>query len=186
MPQLKLYHSNGELPIEYEYQIRAFVRILWHDAYLYDIDAPIVQPERHPHHVVVAEKHALISYARVNWVNITFAGEAYRIYCLGDVFTYPAFRQKGYGQQVVDAATTLIRIDAEADIAILFTDAHLGKFYAQSGWQHIAGLKVSIGDEAQPHSYDDAYAMMLFLSAKAQQHREDFDQHRLYLPGYGW
>jgi predicted GNAT family N-acyltransferase len=186
MPALTIYHSNEELPAVYECQIRAFVRMLWYDAYAYgDMDSPMFDPERHPHFVVLAERHALISYARVNWVNVAHAGETYRLYCLGDVFTYPAFRKKGYGQQVVAAGTDLIRSDPEADLAILFTDPELAAFYAESGWRHIPTLKAAVGDLAKPDPYD-AFAMMLFLSPKAQQHRPDFDTHTLNLPGYAW
>ncbi|MBZ0285848.1 MAG: GNAT family N-acetyltransferase [Anaerolineae bacterium] len=185
MPVLTTYHSNDEVPAEYQCQIRAFVRMLWHDVYIYDLDAPLFLPERHPKHVVVAERHALISYARVNWLNVAHAGETYRLYCLGDVFTYPAFRKKGYGQQVVEAGTALIRGDHEADVAILFCDPELETFYAQSDWQHLPALKATVGDLAHPEAYD-AFAMMLFLSHKAQQHRPDFDTHTLNLPGYGW
>jgi GNAT superfamily N-acetyltransferase len=185
MPTLKIYPSNNELPSEYECQIRAFIRMLWHDAYAYDLAAPLAPPERHPQHVVMAEQHALLSYARVNWVNITHVGESYRMYCLGDVFTYPAFRKRGYGSQIVEAATSIMRADAQGDAAILFTEPNLEKFYAQSGWQHIAGLTSNIGDAAQPEAHN-YFAMMLFLSRKAQQRRADFATQTLLLPGYGW
>jgi predicted GNAT family N-acyltransferase len=186
MPELKIYRPNDELPADYECQIRAFIRMLWHDEYVYDLDAPLDSPERHVHHVVFAERHALLSHARVNWVNVEHVGQSYRLYCLGDVFTYPAFRKKGYGQQVTTAGTQLIRNDDEADAAILFTDPELEKFYAQSGWEHIAKLKATKGDSEHPDSQEGAFVMMMFLSDKAKQHRADFEAKTIHLPGYGW
>jgi predicted GNAT family N-acyltransferase len=186
MPEMKIYRPEDALPADYECQIRAFIRMLWHDEYAYNIDAPFTQPERHVSHVVFAERHALFSYARVNWVNVEHAGQTYRLYCLGDVFTYPAFRKRGYGRQVVDVGTKLIRADADTDAAILFTDPELEKFYAQSGWEHIAGLNSTKGGPEHPEPQDGSFVMMLFLSDKAKQHRTDFETHTLNLPGYGW
>lgn len=95
MPTLTVYPNNEGLLPEHECQIRAFVRMTWHDEYAYNLDNPIVPPERHPQHVVIAERHALISYARVVWVEIKHLGASWRMYCLGDVLTYPAFRKRG-------------------------------------------------------------------------------------------
>ena len=185
MPELKVYPFNTALPAEYECQIRAFIRMTWHDEYLYDLDGPLVPPERHPQHVVMAERHALISHARVIWVNVEHAGQTFKLYCLGDVFTYPAFRKKGYGRQVVDRGTALIRADREADAALLFTDPVQEGFYGVSGWQHIPGLTAFAGlpENREPYNY---FAMMLFLSDKARQARQAFATQTLMLPGYGW
>ena len=185
MRSLQVYHSNEELPATYECQIRAYVRMLWHDHYLYDLDEPFIPPERHPHYVVMVERHALFSAARVNWVTVEHAGEGLRMYCLGDVFTYPAFRKQGYGRQVVAAATDLIRSDPEADAAILFTQPDLNNFFGQSGWKHIAGLSASVGerDNAEPHHY---FAMMLFLSDRARAMQTAFETQPIFLPGYAW
>lgn len=185
MPNLMIYHSNDDLPAAYECQARAAVRMLWHDAYTYDIDAPLIPPERHPQHIVVANRHALISYARVVWVTAQHAGQTWKVYALGDVFTYPAFRKQGYGRQVVDAASRLIQSDADADIAILFTDPVQERFYAAGGWETVTLTDVTIGDadSPEPHPY---FSMMQFLSARARASRGNFETQPLYLPGYGW
>lgn len=185
MPDLMIYHSNDDLPAAYESQARAAVRMLWHDAYVYDIDAPLVPPERHPQHIVVANRHALISYARVVWVTVHHAGQAWKMYALGDVFTYPAFRRQGYARQVVDAASRLIQSDADADTAILFTDPAQERFYAASGWETVKLTNVTIGDPdaPEPHPY---FSMMQLLSERTRAARPAFETQSLYLPGYGW
>lgn len=185
MPELKVYTFNQPLPTEYECQIRAYIRMLWHDEYLYDLDGPLVPPERHPQHVVIAERHALISHARVVWEQVEHARQMFKLYCLGDVFTYPAFRKRGYGRQIVDQGTALIRSDGDADGALLFTDPVQEKFYGASGWEHVPGLTSMVGlpENQEPHNY---FAMMLFLSDKARQAREAFATQTILLPGYGW
>jgi predicted acetyltransferase len=185
MPSIQIYNSNKALPLAIEHQIRAYVRILWHDAYTYDLNAPLVPDERHPQYVVLGEQHALFSAARVNWVTVSYVGQSLKMYCIGDVFTYPAFRKQGYANQVVDAATRLIRSDASTDAAILFTDPALENLYGQSGWQHVSELQASIGLEDSPEAYP-AFAMMLFLSEKGLAAKANFARHPIFLPGYGW
>jgi hypothetical protein len=159
--------------------------MLWHDEYLYSLDAPLVPPERHPQHVVIAERHALISHARVVWMQVEHAGQPFKLYCLGDVLTYPAFRKRGYGRQVVDRATALIQADPEADAALLFTNPVQEGFYGASGWEPVPGLTAFVGlpENREPHNY---FAMMLFCSDKARQARHTFETQTLMLPGYGW
>jgi predicted N-acetyltransferase YhbS len=185
MPHIAIYRSTDELPAGFECQIRAYIRFLWHDHYMYDLEEPLIAAYRHPQYVVLAERHALISAASVIWLDIAFAGQQFKMYCLGNVFTYPSFRKQGYGNQVVEAATELIKADKSADSAILFTDPGLERFYAQSGWEHIANLSASIGQTDHPEPYN-AFAMMLFLSAKAQAARPVFATQPIFLPGYGW
>lgn len=185
MPSIQVFFPSDNLPTEFECQIRAYIRFLWHDSYVYDLDEPLVRSVRHPHFVVMSERHALMSAARVTWVMMNHAGQTYKIYCLGDVFTYPAFRKRGYGHQVVAQATQIIRDDEEADVAILFTDQSLEDFYGQCGWEHVQGFSGTLGEPDAPEKAHD-FAMMLFLSEKGKQTRQRFASEPVYLPGYGW
>jgi predicted N-acetyltransferase YhbS len=185
MPAIQIYPSSEALPPEYDCQIRSFIRMTWHDAYEYDLNAPLTSPEIHAQHVVMAEQHVVISHARVSWVLMEHAGQTYKLYCLGDMLTYPAFRHRGYGQQVVKAATDLIKADATADAAILLTDPELEGFYGQSGWEHIDGMAVLKGSRDEPIDYD-SFAMMLFLSPQGEAGRAAFTTQTVFLPGYAW
>ena len=180
MTQLTVY-SGPDLPKAHEHQIRSFIRLHWHDEYLYDLDAPLVPAERQPQHIVVAERHALFAHARVSRVPFVHRGETYRLYCLADVFTYPAFRQRGLGGEVTAAGTALIRSDPEADLAILFCDpAHAG-FYARHGWTAAPAMEATRGfAEREPQ---EGLPMVLLLSerAKAIPLAGEFA-----LQGYGW
>jgi GNAT superfamily N-acetyltransferase len=184
MPQLSIFDTQS-LPEAHAHQIRSFIRLHWHDEYLYSIDAPLFQAERHPRHVVVHERHALLSHGRVIWVDFAHAGESWRLYCLGDVLTYPAFRKRGHGAQVVAAATQLIRADSTADAAILFTDPATTALYAAHGWEVVPSLTATFG---HPIAADpsEGTAMMLFLSERAKQQRSVFETQTLQLPGWGW
>jgi GNAT superfamily N-acetyltransferase len=184
MATLSIFAGNA-LPEAHEHQIRSFVRMLWHDEYLYSIEAPLMPARRHPRHVVLHDRHALISHARVTRDPVRHLGETLALCCLGDVLTYPAFRGKGHGTSVVAAATELIRDDPEADAAILFTDAGNEAYYGRHGWEAMPALSAVYG---APHGRDPAQglAMLLFVSDRAKALRDRFDSATLELPGYGW
>jgi predicted GNAT family N-acyltransferase len=184
MHQLSIFDADS-LPEAHAHQIRSFVRLHWHDEYLYDLDGPLFPAERHPRHLVIHDRHALFSHGRVIWVNFAHAGETYRLYCLGDVLTYPAFRKRGHGGEVVAAATRLIAEDPAADAAILFTDPATTAFYAAHGWETMPTLTATFG---HPVASDpsEGTAMMLFLSERAKRRRADFETQTLKLPGWGW
>ena len=134
---------------------------------------------------MVHERHALLSHARVIWVDFAHAGENWRLYCLGDVLTYPAFRRRGHGGEVVGAATRLIRSDEAADAAILFTDPATTRFYAAQGWEPVPALTATFGHPVAAER-SEGTAMMLFLSGRAKARRAAFEIQTLALPGWGW
>jgi GNAT superfamily N-acetyltransferase len=180
MPELSITESLSEA---HEHQVRSFIRLHWHDEYLYSIDAPLVPAWRHPRHVIVADRHALISHGRVIWVPFEHQGETHRLYCLGDVLTYPAFRRRGHGGAVTKAATDLIRSDPEADLAILFCDPKGAGFYERHGWTAVPELVAmrGFGDERERQ---EGLAMVLRLSDRGRA--ADLVSAPLMLPGYGW
>ena len=47
MPDMLWFHVDT-LPEHFAHQIRDFVRILWFDAYLHDLDIPIYPADWHP------------------------------------------------------------------------------------------------------------------------------------------
>lgn len=185
MPEISVFTPDNPLPPGYECQIRAYVRFLWYDGYAYDVDEPLVPPERHPHFVVLAERHALISAARISWVMMQYRGQEYKTYILGDVFTYPAFRRKGYGLQVMQRATQLIRSDPTADFGVLFTGYDQGGFYQQCGWEAMPDLIATQGDPDKIET-KHALGMMQFLSTSARAVRQQIATGSVHFPGYGW
>ena len=185
MAELHVYQSIEELPKQFEWQIRTFLRILWFNANEDELNEPLTAAELHPVYFVLAKEDMLISYARIIWMFVDHLGETYKMYGLGDVFTFPASRNKGYGKQVVSSATSYIRADSEADAALLLTEPGLENFYQLSGWEHIPNLRLLTGEQTNPQLCND-FAMMIFLSLKAQRNRATFQTHSIFLPGDEW
>ena len=186
MEELHIYQSTEELPEQFEWQIRTFLRILWFDGNQDEHCEPLTATEFHPVYFVLSKEDSLmISYARIIWMSLNHLGETYKIYGLGDVFTFPASRNKGYGRLVVSSATNYIRSDSDADVALLLTKPKLEKFYQHSGWEHIPNLRLLTGEKTKPQLNSD-FAMMLFLSQKAQHNQTNFQTQSIFLPGDEW
>jgi len=185
MEELHVYQSTEELPKQFEWQIRTFLRILWFSANEDELNEPLTAAELHPVYFVLAKEDRLVSYARIIWMYINHLGNTYKMYGLGDVFTFPASRNKGYGRRVVSSATNYIRADSDADVALLLTEPSLENFYQPSGWEHIPNLMLLTGEQISPQLRDD-FAMMLFLSQKARHNRTNFQTQSVFLPGDEW
>ncbi len=184
MPEVQHYRRY-EVPSEIACQIASFVRLVWladmkGDDRFWKLDDPTGLRQ----YFVIAERGVLISHANVIPRTITHAGESYLLYGLGGVFTYPAFRGEGYGQQVVDAATAYIRSSA-ADIGMLFCDPARWDFYGRSGWTRLEA-EILVGAVDQPQPFTEEPAMMIYNSARAQAHRGDFEGGSIYVGEDTW
>lgn len=104
MIEVKIYKSIEQIPKEIEIQIRTFLRVVWYGEEEEKLDEPITRQELNPVYFVLSRKNVLISYARVIWMNVEYMGSSYKMYGLGDVFTFPSSRRKGYGSQIVELA----------------------------------------------------------------------------------
>jgi GNAT superfamily N-acetyltransferase len=183
-PDLKIY-SPETLPSAYEHQIRSFVRIEWTDLYQNSLEGVIARPKHNPMHFVLVEADALYSSANVMQTSLEHQNQTYITYGLGGVFTYPAFRKRGYGAWVVGAATDYIRQRADADIAVLWTLKHNIAFYEKLGWEHISQIQMNIGDPENPYRSAENL-MMLFVSEKAKNNRSPFEQSPVYFGKHFW
>src|SRR5258708_1659721 len=134
MLELQSYEHHA-FPAELNCQAVSFIRVVWPH-----IGGGMVRQmfatKLDTVHFVLVEGGLLHSYAAVVHFHLTHADEEYEACGLTSVFSYPASRNKGYGQQVVDAATNSIRASG-ADIGLLLTGSDLEHFYAQSGWETI-------------------------------------------------
>ena len=179
MTQLLTYRHD-ELPPALQWQAVSFMRVVWpfiNGGMLRETYPAAL----HPVHVALVEDDLLLSYAATFRLSIEHAGEEYEMECLGNVFTYPASRRRGYGRMVVGAATERIR-GSGADVAALFCEPSLEGFYAASGWEPIreaATVLTGGGGEAEEL---DAVRMMLFVSEKAGQRRRVFETLPLRVP----
>jgi GNAT superfamily N-acetyltransferase len=184
MPDIQQF-TLDTLPTDYEWQIRDFVRIHWFDGFQFDVNMTLHPDFWQPAYFVIADQRALFSAATAVWKMVEVNGKSYKTYGLSGVLTYPAFRKKGYGRQVVEAATNYIKQQADADMAILWTNENLLPFYERHGWQHTAKVTVTAGPQDNPElTY--GFPMMLFLSEQARQMRPTLDGGTLYFGEYSW
>ena len=136
--------------------------------------------ELSPVHFALVEDDLLLSYAAAFRMNLQHAGMEYDMACLGNVFTFPGARRRGYGRRVVDEATRHI-LAGSSDIAALFCDSDLEDFYKQSGWEPIHGSKTMLTGGGKPEVLD-AVRMMLFISEKGRAGRHAFGTLPQHVP----
>jgi GNAT superfamily N-acetyltransferase len=117
----------------------------------------------------------LASHLSVPRKTIVHRGEPYKAYGLSGVLTVPAFRGKGYGEQVVRAATAFMEQDG-ADIGLFTCDPPLRPFYERCGWTQLEGSALVGGTRAKPFPSDTLGKNTFgrFFSARAQTRRNDF------------
>lgn len=180
MPQLMIY---DKIPEHFYYQAQAFSRIIWYDSDRYDIDLELDAPMTH---IVLANGKSLISYAQVLSKTINHEGTVYNCYGISGMMTFPFFRKRGYGGQVVEAAISVMQDNKFADIALLWTESHNQQFYKRYGWQTMPTMTTLIGNQSQPDVYDEEGAMMLFLSDQAKQSRSKFENESIYVGEEQW
>jgi GNAT superfamily N-acetyltransferase len=183
-------YREGDFPPELECQAVSFVRIAWPFAFAgEDRYETHLWPGWNTAHVVVAERGVLISYAAVIETTVECAGERYRTLGLSSVFTYPQFRREGYGGRVLEAATRYIGASG-ADVAMLWCDRALERFYARRGWSATRGSATLVGDRDAPTREDHGghlvTRMMLFVSDRGRAARSAFESEPVYVGLYTW
>jgi predicted N-acetyltransferase YhbS len=179
MPTLTTYRHT-DFPALLKWQAIAFMRVEW--PFVFEGEGRFATetypPELQPVHFVAAEGDSLISYAAVLRLSLVHAGKTYQVYGFGNMFTFPPYRREGYGRRVLQMATDYVR-QSDVDLAILFCDPKLERYYAASGWQ-ATRTPTCVGTPAHSHIHD-VLRMMLFLTDKGQQGRSDFETLPLYV-----
>ena len=131
-----------------------------------------VPPALDPVHFVAAEGELLISYASIFRMALEHAGKTYQIYGFGNMLTFSSFREKGFGGRILNLATDYIK-QGDVDIAVLFCDPKRERFYAKHGWEITRSpTHVDVPSQYKTH---DLTRMMLFISEKGRQGRQDFE-----------
>lgn len=173
---------DDEFPAELHWQAVSLMRVEW--PFIEDGMVRRTYPASlAPTHVVVEDDGLLLSYAAVIRLTLTHAGKEFAARGLGSVLTFLASRRRGYRSQVVAAATALIR-ESDADVAALFTDDNLERFYTRHGWESLRGAE-TLEATAQPREPISALRLMLFLSPKGRAARDAFATEPLTVPS-GW
>jgi GNAT superfamily N-acetyltransferase len=179
MPELRVYQQL-DFPAIYKWQAIAFMRMEWPSIFqgenLYMPET--YPPELQPVHFVVAEGDTLLSYATLLKLDLDHAGRNYQVYGFGNMLTFPPFRRRGYGGQVLRAATHFIR-ESDVDAGILFCDPRLESFYGTENWVSTHS-PTRLGEPDQYEEYEPL-RMMLFVSEKGLRNNADFETQPLYI-----
>jgi GNAT superfamily N-acetyltransferase len=181
MPQLEIY-PHAALPDALKWQILSFYRMEWPDPSSSNpYSTAIADAAQHPVAFVIVQDNLLIAHADVLWKDLTHMGQTYKTYGLGGVFTYPSFRQQGYGAQVVSAAKAYIEQQGDGDL-VIFTSKQVG-FYEKFGYLRLPDVTLLYGDPQRAHHET---TFMSDLSPKGQQGRASFAQTPVYFGPYVW
>src|SRR5258706_16358807 len=112
MADVLIYRRGEALPPHFYYQAEAAMRIIFEED-----EGEALTPQSDPQriHVIIANGVKLIAHAAIICTTLQHQGAAYKCYGLRGVFTFTAYRRKGYGREIVTTANNLIREDAAAD-----------------------------------------------------------------------
>ncbi len=175
-----------ELPSTLRLQILSSLRQTGPDGFVEEQQVLdwVAHQENHPVHLVLVQDSVLISHAEIVWKQLNYGDEIYKVYGLSGVFTLPAWRGRGYGRQIVAAATAYIRA-SDADLGLLWCAPELRAFYVRYGWQAMSRLQTLIGPPDKPLVYP-LLAMMLFLSPKGRRDSLIFETGSMYFGENAW
>lgn len=182
----QLMYPHDQLPIDLKCQILSFLRINYPEGFIGEnrLRDWISTPDNHSVSFMLVEQNILISHTEVVWKYLDHAGETYKAYGLTGVFTYPAFRGQGYGEQIVNVGTAYIDA-SDADIGIFHCAPNLKAFYARSGWTPIETAITLVGSPDAPVTSDELM-MLRFLSQTGEKGRHNFENTPLYFGEDTW
>ena len=186
-----LKFSAIDLPEYFLWQMRDFIRMQWYQEIkeldnIVDDTTDSLHPDKwHPTYIILAKNRVLISAVSVLWKNFYFQGEHYKVYGLGAMMTYPAYRRQGYGRLIVESATQYMRQDKDADFALLQTAPSLEKLYQEHGWEFSPKMTLLSGLPEAPID-EDGWIMSLFLSERAKAIREALNTNPFYFDEHIW
>lgn len=84
-------------------------------------------------YVVRADGEVLLSYAEILSATGVRAGASVRVLGISNVFTFPPYRREGHASAIMAVAGDIIS-NSNAELAVLFCEIDLERFYAARGW----------------------------------------------------
>lgn len=183
MAQIQIYQQSN-LPDHLKWQIISFLRVQWPDGFEGDnlYRDWISHKEDNPVSIVLTEGNLVIAHTEVVWKMLEHESQTYKMYGLSGVFTFPSFRKKGYGMQVIKAAKEYIE-KSDGDI-VLFPSLQKG-FYEKAGFIPMTNSTLLEGDRNNPKKNNET-VFMFFLSEKGKQGKESFEKSPIYFGPTVW
>ncbi len=133
---------------------------------------------------LILDDNKVVSHVAVITKFIEHDGVKYKLAGIGGVMTDELYQGKGYGTQLVKAATDYID-SKDFDIAILFCDPKRHNFYGRNGWKLLINQNITVGEYGVNVYPQKESTMIRYLSDKARNNEEAFTQKPLFL-GNEW
>jgi GNAT superfamily N-acetyltransferase len=178
--------AKPDVPRDIAVQIRSYQRIQW--PHLDELIGPKlwdVPADSTARTFVVLDGEKLISHAEANFRLVEHGGERFNVGGLSAVFTYPAYRGKGFAQQVVRAATAFLDA-SDADFALGFCGERLRAFYTALGWEWVDGARILYGDRTTPTLHEGTIVMAHFIPARGRDAETTLQREPLYVGERTW
>ena len=180
-------YRGQELAAKWFYQIISFWRIDDAEGFMGDNLGRnwISREEEHVRYFIIYTGDILISHTEVLSKDIEHEGIEYRLYGLGGVMTYPAFRRQGHGRRVVGAATEYLMAQPDVDLALLTCGQHNRGFYEKCGWEFTEVVKIDVGEGEESEELTEAIALR-YVSEKARENKAAFERTMIWFGGGMW
>lgn len=186
MPTLHEF-AKLEVPRDVAAQIRAYQRIQW--PHLDELIGPKlwdVAADSKSRSFVVLDGEKLVSHAEANVRTIQHGGATFRVGGLSAVFTYPAYRGRGFAQQVVGAATQFIDSGSDADLALLFCAERVLGLYKGFGWKPLRTARIYYGNRMAPALHEGTIVAARFISTAGRSAQREFEEEPVYVGERTW
>jgi len=125
---------------------------------------------------VLMTNHMAVCHVGVRKSILHHKGEVYLAYGLSEVVTHPQYQNNGLATKAIKRAAQFIA-SQQPDISIFTCAKEKVAFYTRCGWEAVPGACFVGGTEEKRFRSDglNLITMMMFLSPKGKQHKEDFE-----------
>lgn len=125
---------------------------------------------------VLIENDIAVCHVGIRKSILHHKGEEYLACGLSEVVTHPHYQKKGLATQTIKKAAQFM-ISQQMELSIFTCAKERVAFYTRCGWEVVPGACFVGGSREKPFRSDslNLVTMMMFLSPKSKQHREDFE-----------
>jgi GNAT superfamily N-acetyltransferase len=183
MPTHHVY-TNDTLPTHLAYQREAFIRLLWIDRSVGNPDYTLTLNPLNIRHEVYVQNDALVSSVSILKTDVTLGDQSLVCYGIEAMITYPFWRKRGYGGDLMKRATTFIHEQPDAALGLLWTS--VAPFYIPYGWEVMRDHPTGFGDPRDPVVNDHEDTMMLFVSDTSNALRAQMTRGAVYVGARVW
>ncbi len=131
---------------------------------------------------VFMENNMAICHVGIRKCHLDHKNEIYTAYGLSEVVTHPCYRNRGLASYVIGEALKFICAQ-KPDISIFTCAKEKVNFYTRCGWEVMQSSCLVGGTKEKPFRSDSLglITLMQFISAKSNQHKDDFQNTDIIL-----